>query len=385
MVLEPKSLQHSRPQVNKTTSEKTIKKIKCLQQNLKILKEQTKQNNEANERNRDLLNTLSKPVDSKTSPATSVILDNNNNNKENKFSHLKSSRKYSFEKTAPVYSVNNTQVLSKTNISKVNRDLIEYVKFRETYLEHINYWEQIWLFTDNPIYEYGNLKLFILSPSFSTQLKFKISTLDRTFQNLIHVYLLHIQKEHCEGFENPTYSFLNAKKVFELELEEKLLSSSDLYNCPNIFTSESLPTITPQSTLFLNQTFKYQQRLFQNYSSVMNLYESILDANQSSPSNETQSNSLVTSASIPAVLSEKNAHFNFDSGLISSPGSSDSGIHSDDLLSRHSTTKDELCSELKKSSTKSSEDSLYSSVTASTKKSTDSLSAQLDSEDTRGK
>lgn len=153
MVLEQKS---------KASSEKALKKIKCLQENLKILKQQTKHNNEANERNRDLLNSLSKPNNSSSNNSqpstTSAILNSFNSNKENKYSHLKNARKYDFEKTAPVYSVNsNAQaVLPKPNISKVNRDLIEYVKFRETYLGHINYWEQIWLFTDNPIYEYGN-------------------------------------------------------------------------------------------------------------------------------------------------------------------------------------------------------------------------------------
>ena len=154
MVLEQKS---------KAPSEKTLKKIKCLQENLEILKQQTKHNNEANERNRDLLNSLSKSHDnsnnshSQTS-TTSALLNAFHRNKENKYSHLKNARKYDFEKTAQVYSVNNNAqaVLPKPNISKVNRDLIEYVKFRETYLGHINYWEQIWLFTDNPIYEYGN-------------------------------------------------------------------------------------------------------------------------------------------------------------------------------------------------------------------------------------
>lgn len=105
----------------------------------------------------------------------------------------------------------------------------------------------------------------------------------------------------------------------------------------------------------------------------MNLYESILDVN-----NET---GLVNSASIPAVLSATSKNNNNNSRLISSPSSSDSGIHSDDLLSRSSTIKDQLCGDMKKSSTKSSEDSLYSSVLGSTKKSTDSLSGQLDSEE----
>lgn len=67
-----------------------------------------------------------------------------------------------------------------------------------------------------------------------------------------------------------------------------------------------------------------------------------------------------------------------DSGLTSSPNSSDSGMHSDELLSRHnnisaSVTEDQLFN-LKNISTKVSEDSLYSSVIGS-KKSSDSLSS----------
>lgn len=109
----------------------------------------------------------------------------------------------------------------------------------------------------------------------------------------------------------------------------------------------------------------------------MNLYESILDVNQ--PSSTNHEASLVNSASIPAVLSETSKNSN---RLISSPSSSDSGIQSDDLLSRSSTIKDQLCNDMKKSSTKSSEDSLYSSVLGSTKKSSDSLTGQLESEET---
>jgi hypothetical protein len=41
-------------------------------------------------------------------------------------------------------------------ISRVNIDLIKYVKLKENYMQHNNYWHQMWLFTDNPLCEYGN-------------------------------------------------------------------------------------------------------------------------------------------------------------------------------------------------------------------------------------
>jgi hypothetical protein len=42
-------------------------------------------------------------------------------------------------------------------ISRVNIDLIKYVKLKENYMQHANYWHQMWLFTDNPLCGYGNV------------------------------------------------------------------------------------------------------------------------------------------------------------------------------------------------------------------------------------
>lgn len=48
---------------------------------------------------------------------------------------------------------------SHTNINR--QALVDYVTRRECYMQHVNYWQQIWLFTDNPIYEYGTLSLHL--------------------------------------------------------------------------------------------------------------------------------------------------------------------------------------------------------------------------------
>lgn len=36
-------------------------------------------------------------------------------------------------------------------------NLIKYVSLRQHYIQHSNYWQQIWSFTSNPIYESGKL------------------------------------------------------------------------------------------------------------------------------------------------------------------------------------------------------------------------------------
>lgn len=128
------------------SSEASLKKIKCLKENLKILKQQTRLNNEKNEKNRDLLQSFSK-IDEK------LAIERKLGNKENIIAiNKKSVKNECLNSTDCLKSSENTPRF----ISKVNRDLIEYVKFREAYMKHLNHWQQIWLFTDNPIYEYGN-------------------------------------------------------------------------------------------------------------------------------------------------------------------------------------------------------------------------------------
>jgi hypothetical protein len=39
--------------------------------------------------------------------------------------------------------------------SKTRQKLRNFVAYRQNFMQHANYWQQIWLFTDNPVYEYG--------------------------------------------------------------------------------------------------------------------------------------------------------------------------------------------------------------------------------------
>ena len=89
------------------------------------LQQQTNLNNELNRKTRVVLTNL-----------------NNINEKLNKQEIVK-------KKSNENFNNNNN------NISKINSDLIKYVKLRERHIKHANYWQQIWLFTDNPIFEYG--------------------------------------------------------------------------------------------------------------------------------------------------------------------------------------------------------------------------------------
>jgi hypothetical protein len=110
------------------------KKLNFLKENLNIIKQQTKLNNELNKKNRKLLENLQKNNDVKNS------------------SIFQSSK---FSKQKNEYSIK----LNK-NLSQVNKEFIKYLNFRENYTHHAIYWHQFWLFTDNPIYEYGK-KLYL--------------------------------------------------------------------------------------------------------------------------------------------------------------------------------------------------------------------------------
>ena len=131
-------------------------KYKLIKQNMEYLKQQTYMNNEANKKTRLILNNL----------------NNNSNNLSNNesLSQLKSiyANCNNFKKYSTNSNNNNKNNKTKTHeankLSKIITDLINYVKSREKFIQHANYWHQIWLFTDNPIFEYGySLKLTLNS------------------------------------------------------------------------------------------------------------------------------------------------------------------------------------------------------------------------------
>jgi len=128
--------------------------LKCLKENLKIYKQQTKINNEVNEKSRQLLKILAKSQGiTEHSQLRNVLKSKSNSNKENFY--LNCNQKKNLQDRPEIYSNINK------NVSVVNPNLIEYIKYRKNYLQHVNYWQQIWIFTENPIYEYGNCKNYI--------------------------------------------------------------------------------------------------------------------------------------------------------------------------------------------------------------------------------
>lgn len=56
---------------------------------------------------------------------------------------------------------------NKPTILQNTNNLIKYVSLREHYFQHSNYWQKIWSFTLNPIYENGKLNLVIILKKFT--------------------------------------------------------------------------------------------------------------------------------------------------------------------------------------------------------------------------
>ena len=52
-------------------------------------------------------------------------------------------------------STTRSKCIKRPHTNKNRQVLVDYVTHRECYMQHVNHWQQIWLFTDNPIYEYG--------------------------------------------------------------------------------------------------------------------------------------------------------------------------------------------------------------------------------------
>ena len=98
---------------------------------------------------------------------TAEFLNNFKASSNTKFNSLSSSHKENSIRKQELFNLSKsahkkrTDILSlNKNISKINNDLISYVKLKQNYMQHDNYWKQSWLFTDNPIFEFGNLLLF---------------------------------------------------------------------------------------------------------------------------------------------------------------------------------------------------------------------------------
>lgn len=122
-------------------------KLKQLKHNVDLLKQQTSLNNETNKKTRILLQSLKEPK---------LLLT-----QQQQQHH--SLNKSDIKQTRTNLKRQEHSNRNRNNISKINSDLINYVKLRERYMQHANYWQQIWLFTDNPIFEFGKNKILLSS------------------------------------------------------------------------------------------------------------------------------------------------------------------------------------------------------------------------------
>lgn len=92
----------------------TREKIKFLQQEIYFYKQQTILNNKLNTKCRQALHSLSQNTP----------------------------------------QINKHSVI-KPKVVTQNNDLVNFVSLRQHFIQHSNYWNQIWSFTHNPNYDYG--------------------------------------------------------------------------------------------------------------------------------------------------------------------------------------------------------------------------------------
>ena len=93
----------------------TRQKITFLQQEISFYKQQTDLNNKLNTKCRQVLNSLSQ--------------------------------------NTPL--VTNKLSVNKSKLETQNNDLVNFISLRQHFIQHSNYWNQIWSFTHNPNYDYG--------------------------------------------------------------------------------------------------------------------------------------------------------------------------------------------------------------------------------------
>ena len=102
-------------------------------------------NNELNKKAACILNSLNKGVTTSIGTKKENSSISNISKKQQEIVNLNRSV---YNKRVDILKVNK-------NISKINNDLISYVKLRQNYMQHDNYWKRSWVFTENPVYEYG--------------------------------------------------------------------------------------------------------------------------------------------------------------------------------------------------------------------------------------
>ena len=134
---------------SKSHKNEIYQKLKYLKE-VSNVKSQLDTNNELNRNAMNILDNL-KPLHKAPLVVTSVAASQDTRKREN--APISQATSVSKKRLLDTLNLNR-------NISKINSELISYVRLRQNHMQHDNYWKQSWLFTDNPIYEFGNKNEF---------------------------------------------------------------------------------------------------------------------------------------------------------------------------------------------------------------------------------
>jgi hypothetical protein len=137
----------------KQTSSNQQQRISYLKEKIGQFKKQAEVNNELNAKARNKLLEMMSGVE-----------NSENRSHEEQPQQIFDSAKGSPRKVSGVNKKGNgsggdyfNEVASHVFSSKPRRTLRRFVNYRQNYMHHASYWQQLWLFTDNPIYEYGTV------------------------------------------------------------------------------------------------------------------------------------------------------------------------------------------------------------------------------------
>ena len=117
--------------------------IKLLKEKIELFRKETILNNEMNKKTRDVL--------------TSLNINNNNHNINNNSCSITNNKTALNHNKRPIYNYSKSNCFHSSklkynhNYNSNNQNI-----YTNNYINHTSYWKPIWIFTDNPIYEYGN-------------------------------------------------------------------------------------------------------------------------------------------------------------------------------------------------------------------------------------
>lgn len=120
---------------------------------------------------------------------TKSILNSYNNKDQSK--ELLTKLKTTFPKEKR--NISQTSKIGSKRATKHGRtscDLINYVKLRQTYMQHTNYWHQVWLFTQNPLFQFDS----DLNGKFSKKKKTFLLLLKILRSNMLFIFYLFLTR-----------------------------------------------------------------------------------------------------------------------------------------------------------------------------------------------